>query len=239
MRIKKIQIWDLPLRLFHWLLVVAVAGAYVTAELGGNLTDWHGRIGALALGLITFRLVWGFAGTTHARFSSFAPTPARLIAYSKGNWQAHGHNPLGALSVFALLAALGWLVGTGLFANDDIGFQGPLFYLISKDSSDQLTAWHGLAFDWLAGLISLHLAAIAYYGLVKKTNLITPMITGKKAISQAEITAAESKPVTSTAKQVIAVVFAIGIAAVIVWLIFGGAVTAWLSPPPVAAAPGW
>ena len=118
-----IQIWDLPLRLYHWLLAVAVSAAIVTGELGGGLIDWHGRIGLFVLGLLVFRLLWGFVGTTHARFSQFFPTPGKLLAYLKGQWQGHGHNPLGALSVLALLGVLATLVGAGLFANDDIAFQ--------------------------------------------------------------------------------------------------------------------
>src|SRR5438105_222316 len=134
-----IKVWDLPLRVFHWVLVTAVSGAYITGELGGRLTDWHGRLGTLVLGLLIFRVIWGFAGNRYSRFSSFFPTPAKLQAYLKGELREAGHSPLGAIAVLTLLALLASLVTTGLFANDDIAFQGPLFNLIDKDLSDRLS----------------------------------------------------------------------------------------------------
>jgi cytochrome b len=177
-----IQVWDLPLRIFHWLLALAVLSAVVTGEIGGSLIDWHGRIGVLILGLLVFRLVWGFVGTSHARFTNFFPTPAKIKAYLKGHWKGHGHNPLGALSVLALLAVLFTLVGAGLFANDDIAFEGPLFPLVSKSLSDKLSAIHYYGFNVLAVLLFLHIAAIVFYAKVKKHNLVIPMITGRKIV---------------------------------------------------------
>ncbi len=232
----KIKVWDLPLRAFHWLLVFTVLAAYITAELGGNLTDWHGRIGALALGLLVFRVTWGFVGSTHARFVSFFPTPRKLLTYLKGHWTANGHNPLGALSVLALLGVLTALIGTGLFANDDIGFQGPLFNLASKSLSDRLTAWHEFSFNVLLILIGLHLAAIAFYFFLKKTNLVKPMITGSK-----EVPKGLASQTTGGGKA--RFVIATTIAAIVVWLIFGGIVAEQLSPahniPANAAIPSW
>ncbi len=178
-----VTVWDLPLRLFHWLLVLAVIGAYFTGKLGGNLTDWHDRLGGLILGLLVFRLVWGFVGTNHARFINFIPNLSKLNAYFKGDWQGIGHNPAGALAVLALLVTLLFLVITGLFANDDIAFEGAWFHLISKELSDKLSGWHSLAFNVLLGLVVLHLAALIFYQVVKKTNLVLPMITGKKQLS--------------------------------------------------------
>jgi cytochrome b len=180
-----VHIWDWPLRLFHWLLVAAVMAAYTTGKLGGELTDWHGRIGALILGLLIFRILWGFVGTTHARFASFFPTFGRLIAYLKGDWHGVGHNPIGALSVIALLTVLTTLVVTGLFANDDIAFEGPLFSLVDKSLSDKLSGLHALALDVLMVLLALHLAAIAFHRLVKKNDLVIPMLTGKKQVPKA------------------------------------------------------
>jgi cytochrome b len=179
-----IQVWDLPLRIFHWLLALAVISAVVSGKIGGGLIDWHGRIGVLILGLLIFRFIWGFAGSSHSRFTHFFPTPAKINAYLKGHWQGHGHNPLGALSVIALLTVLAVLVGTGLFANDDIAFQGPLFTLVSKSLSDKLSAIHSYGFNVLATLVALHIAAIVFYARVKKQNLVGPMITGKKWVPQ-------------------------------------------------------
>lgn len=177
-----IHIWDLPHRLFHWLLAVSVIASYVTAKIGGSLIDWHGRIGLFILGLLVFRILWGFIGSTHSRFATFFPTLPRVLAYIKGQWQGIGHNPLGALSVFALLAVLALQVGTGLFANDDISFKGPLFDLVDKASSDKMTGWHNTVFNFLLALIVLHILAIVFYRSVKKNNLIVPMLTGKKKV---------------------------------------------------------
>ncbi|MFZ2311860.1 MAG: cytochrome b/b6 domain-containing protein [Methylobacter sp.] len=177
-----IHIWDLPHRLFHWLLAVSVTASYITAKIGGALIDWHGRLGIFILGLLVFRIVWGFIGSTHSRFATFFPTFSRLVAYLKGRWQGIGHNPLGGLSVIALLATLAVQVVTGLFANDDIAFEGPLFDFVDKSFSDQLTGWHNTVFDFLLALVVLHLVAIIFYRGVKKTNLVVPMLTGKKKI---------------------------------------------------------
>lgn len=177
-----IHLWDLPHRLFHWLLAASVAAAYATAKVGGEWIDWHGRLGVFILGLLVFRIVWGFIGSTHSRFATFFPTFSRVKAYVKGQWEGIGHNPLGALSVIGLLLTLGVQVGTGLFANDDIAFQGPLFNFVDKDDSDKLTGWHNSSINVLLGLIALHLVAIVYYRVAKKTNLVKPMLTGKKEI---------------------------------------------------------
>ena len=180
-----IHIWDLPHRLFHWLLAVSVVAAYITAKIGGELIDWHGRLGIFILGLLVFRIIWGFIGSTHSSFSTFFPTFSRISAYLKGQWQGIGHNPLGALSVLALLAAVAVQVGTGLFANDDIAFEGPLFDLIDKDVSDKLTGLHSTTFYILLGFVVLHLIAIVFYRFVKKTYLVKPMLTGKKEVPRA------------------------------------------------------
>lgn len=211
-----IRIWDFPIRLFHWLLVLSVAAAYITATLGGNLMDWHGRIGSLILGLLIFRAIWGFIGTTHARFGNFFPTPPRLVAYLKGRWQGIGHNPLGALAVFALLADLSVLVGTGLCASDDIAFAGPLFHWVDDESlSDKLSALHTQAFNLLLVLLTLHLTAIFYYRWIKKTNLVGPMLTGKKEVPKALATPA-------TGGGVLRFLTAVMIAGALVWGVWGG-----------------
>jgi len=178
----KTRVWDLPLRIFHWLLVIGVVAAIITGKMGGPLMDWHARIGATLMGLLIFRLVWGFIGTPHARFASFFPTPARLVAYFKGHWRGVGHNPLGALSVIALLAILAIQVSTGLFATDDIAFQGPLHGLVDQDTGNQLTHWHELSFNLLAVLMALHVGAIVFYWWARNTNLVLPMLTGDKSI---------------------------------------------------------
>jgi cytochrome b len=228
----KIQVWDLPLRIFHWLLALCVLASIVTGEIGGNLIDWHGRIGVLILGLLVFRLIWGFVGTTHARFASFFPTPAKIAAYLKGQWHGHGHNPLGALSVFALLGVLATLVGAGLFANDDIAFQGPLFSLVGKDLSDRLSGVHALAFNFLAVLLILHIAAIIFYVRVKKHNLVVPMLTGKVVVPK-------DQAATAVAAGVLRFVAALAVAGAVVWGVSYGVQHFAPVPPAPATTQGW
>jgi cytochrome b len=223
-----IQVWDFPLRLFHWLLALSVLSLVVTGELGGNLIDWHGRIGVLVLGLLVFRIIWGFVGTTNARFANFFPMPSRVVAYLKGQWQGHGHNPLGALSVIALLGALAAVVLTGLFANDDIAFYGPLFKLVDKSLSDKLSGLHSLLFNALIVLIPLHLAAIIFYTKVKKHNLVVPMLTGKKVVPKEH-----AAPALQVGMR--RFLIALTISGLVVWGVSNG--VQYLSPASVAAAP--
>ncbi|HRK39696.1 MAG TPA: cytochrome b/b6 domain-containing protein [Burkholderiaceae bacterium] len=177
---KRIQLWDLPTRIFHWALVICVAGAFVSVQIGGNAMVWHGRFGLGVLGLLVFRIVWGFAGSTYARFSQFVRGPSAILAYLRGDWKGEGHNPLGALSVLGLLGVLSLLVATGLFANDDIAFEGPLYTLVGKDLSDRLVGVHRLIEPLIIFLVVAHLAAIVFYTLVKKDNLVKPMFRGWK-----------------------------------------------------------
>lgn len=215
-------LWDLPTRLFHWALVLCIVGAVTTAQIGGNYMVWHGRFGLAVVGLITFRLVWGLVGSTYARFGQFFPTPSKLSAYLKGRWQGHGHNPLGAFSVFGLLALLAFQAGSGLFANDDIAFNGPLLALVGKDFSDTLTGWHRQSSDVLIALVVLHIGAIVFYARVKKERLVKPMFTGWKENAQGE---------SAQGGGLLALVVALIIAAAAVY----GASGTWLAPPPTPA----
>jgi cytochrome b len=171
-------VWDLPLRVFHWSLVAAVTTAIVTAELGGAWMEWHGRAGLAVVGLLVFRAAWGVLGSATARFANFAPSPARLKRYVRGEWRGVGHNPLGALSVFAMLALLALQAGTGLFGNDDIAFTGPLNHLVDDTLGERLTGWHRWLANGLFVLLGLHVAAIAFHELVKRHALVGPMLTG-------------------------------------------------------------
>jgi cytochrome b len=223
-----IRVWDLPTRLFHWLLVVLVLAMIVTGKIGGNLMDWHGRCGLAIVGLIAFRLVWGVAGTTYARFVSFFPTPNRLRAYLRGVWKEPGHNPLGALSVLALLALLTFQAATGLVGNDDIAFRGPLFDLVGKTLSDRLSGLHKLSANFLYVLVLLHIGAILFYVHVKKDNLVKPMLTGRKKQTGKDATGG------GMTSLVIALLFS----AIAVY----GASGVWQPPPPTpapAATPNW
>ena len=176
---KHITVWDLPLRIFHWALVILVIAATVSAKLGGNALEWHVRFGLAILVLLVFRLIWGFVGGTHAKFSSFIRSPKTVIAYLKGRTaKPLGHNPIGALSVIAILVILITQSVTGLFSNDDIMTEGPLYALISKDTSDWLTHIHTLNQYMIYGLVALHIGR-----LFKNEDLVRPMITGRKQVS--------------------------------------------------------
>jgi cytochrome b len=171
-------LWDLPLRVFHWSLVTAVTTAVVTGELGGAWMVWHGRAGLVIVGLLVFRLAWGLVGSATSRFAHFAPSPARVRAYLRGQWRGVGHNPLGALSVFALLGLLALQAATGLFGNDDIAFAGPLNHVVDDTLGSRLTGWHRTLALGLFVLMALHLLAIAFHVVVKRHRLVRPMITG-------------------------------------------------------------
>lgn len=219
----RIKVWDLPTRLFHWLLVTLIASAFITENL--DMMDWHGRVGLGVLGLVVFRLVWGFVGSTYARFCTFLRGPQSIKAYLRGEWQGLGHNPLGALSVVAILGTLSIQVGTGLFSNADSTFFGPLARVISSDLSDKVTGIHEAMEPVLITLIILHVAAIMFYAHVKKDNLVRPMITGWK---EAEGKAAEGGGT-------VAFVIAVAIAGAAVYIASG----ALLPPPPPVATPAW
>ncbi|NMG68558.1 cytochrome b/b6 domain-containing protein [Parazoarcus communis] len=232
MNTKHVRVWDLPTRLFHWLLVVLMIGVFVTGLEGGNLIVWHGRLGVAIAGLLAFRLVWGFVGSTYARFAHFVPGPGRIRAYLKGEWEGLGHNPLGALSVLALLAVATFQVVSGLMSNDDIAFEGPLYALVSKDTSDWLTGLHRLNIWLIGALVALHVAAILFYVHVKKDNLVKPMITGVKAVEDPAAQAAKGGGLVAF---IIALVFASGT----VWAATGGLLSPPPPPPPAQAAPAW
>lgn len=219
------HVWDLPTRIFHWSLATLVAGAIVTGKIGGNAIIWHGRIGLALVGLVVFRLAWGFLGSTHARFANFLPTPTRLRAYLRGEWDGLGHNPLGALSVLALLALIGVQLATGLLANDDIAFQGHLAPLVAKELSDTLSSLHRLFINALIVLIALHLAAIMFYAHIKRENLVKPMLTGWKETAEAPKT-----PISGGGAPALIVALVLAFAAVY------GSSGIWIAPPPVIEA---
>ena len=226
-----VRVWDLPLRLFHWLLVAAVAAAILTGQVGGNLMVWHGRLGILITGLLGFRLAWGLVGSTHSRFASFVRGPAAIAAYLRGQWHGLGHNPLGALSVLGLLTVLGLQAAGGLFANDDIAFQGPLYGLVSKDTSDWMAGLHRKGFWLVLALVVLHVAAIVFYTRVKGEKLVGAMLNGRKEIGDLQ------RATAPTGGGAIALVFALAVGIASAWIASG----AWVPPPPPepTTTPAW
>jgi cytochrome b len=226
----RVRVWDLPLRVFHWTLLVLVAVAFITALVGSKAMVWHGRAGVGIAGLLVFRLVWGIAGSTYARFAHFVRSPQAVRDYLAGRWEGIGHNPLGALSVLAMLAALAVQVATGLAANDDIAFNGPLYPLVTHQLSNALTELHeGNA--WIVGtLIVLHIAAIAFYARIKKENLVLPMIRGWKV----------RRNVSETSHRgggIVALIVALTLALAAAWGASGKWIPAPPPPPPGQTAP--
>ena len=229
---RRILLWDLPLRVFHWSLVAAVTTAVVTGELGGAWMAWHGRAGLLIVGLLVFRLVWGVVGSATSRFAHFAPSPGRVLSYLRGRWRGVGHNPLGALSVFALLGLLSLQVATGLFGSDDIAFAGPLNHLVDDASGARATGWHRLLADGLFVLLGLHLAAVAFHVAVKRHRLIRPMITGLQDVEEGT-----PLPPRQRGRSGFALLGAVALAAACVLAVAGaGEVPAKAAPPTAVKA---
>lgn len=182
----RIRIWDLPTRLFHWLLALCVIGLVVSAKLG--LMDWHFRLGYAMLTLLLFRLLWGLLGGRWSRFASFLYAPGSLWRYLRGQGNpAHGigHSPTGALSVFALLIVLLVQVASGLISDDEIASAGPLTHLVPGAWVSLASWYHRAVGQWLLiALVVLHMAAILWYLWGRGQNLIRPMLDGDKLLAQ-------------------------------------------------------
>lgn len=216
----RIRVWDLPTRLFHWVLACCVIGSIVSAKIGGNAMVWHFRLGYAVLTLLAFRLLWGFVGGRWSRFRSFVYAPATLLRYLRGASRADehhhvGHNPLGALSVFAFLAVLTAQVATGLVADDEIANTGPLIKFVSGATSSLATSWHKRWGQWLIiTLIVLHVAAITYYWLRQRRNLVAPMLHGDKALAAHVPASADGAPARLLAAALVA-----ACAGAVAWLV--------------------
>lgn len=181
----KVKVWDLPVRVFHWLLVLLLVFQYVTYET--SYMTWHMYGGYAILALLLFRIIWGFIGGTHARFGNFLYGPGAILGYIKTlpKRQAAkfaGHNPLGGYSVLLMLVVILVQAFTGLFANDDVMTEGPLTQWIAKETSDWLTTIHRYNFYVILGLVAAHVGAVLYYLLYKSENLVGAMFTGYKML---------------------------------------------------------
>ncbi|MBF6632272.1 MAG: cytochrome b/b6 domain-containing protein [Comamonas sp.] len=179
-----LRVWDLPTRLFHWLLAASTIALIVTAKIGGNAMEWHLRLGHVVLALLLFRVMWGVLGGHWSRFFTFIPSPARLVRYLQGRGSAAdhvGHNPLGALSVIAMLLILGMQVGTGLVSDDEIAFAGSLVRFVSGDTVYWATSWHKGWGQWLLwAMLGLHMAAIIFYSFLQRKKLVAAMLHGNQ-----------------------------------------------------------
>jgi len=184
-RAPRVLVWDIPVRVFHWLLVTLVAVSWWTGEEGGTALRYHFWSGYAILALVLFRLGWGVMGSEPARFANFLRGPRAVLANlrqlpRRAPEDSLGHNPAGGWMIAALLAVLLFQVGSGLCANDDLFNEGPWYDLVSRSVSDTLTGLHHLNFGVLLVLVALHVLAIVFHWRVKGENLVAPMFTGYK-----------------------------------------------------------
>ena len=180
-------VWDLPLRLFHWLFAASIIACWGTAKLGFSYMQWHIWLGYEVMGLLVFRLIWGFLGTRHARFTEFLKGPSAIVAYNRSLLgkappvHSVGHNPMGGLMVLLMLMLVGLQVYSGLFSSDDIAWSGPYNGVVSGAMAQRLTGLHHANFNFIWAAMGLHVAAILYYTFVKRERLVSAMVTGWKA----------------------------------------------------------
>jgi cytochrome b len=187
---QKTKVWDLPVRLFHWLLVVLIVCQIVTVNIGGLAMEYHALGGYAILTLVVFRIAWGLLGGRHARFADFLYGPKAVASYACGLLRGDarrfaGHNPLGGWSTILMLASLLVQAVSGLFADDDILMRGPLAKHVSGDTVSLMTKIHDTNAIVLFTLIGIHIAAVLFYLVFKRENLVGPMFTGYKRIEPA------------------------------------------------------
>lgn len=220
--------WDLPTRLAKWLLAALVGLAFVSKYFGDAGMVWHQWNGLAILVLVVFRLLWGVAGGSTARFVSFVRGPSAIAGYVGGLLKGRpphylGHNPVGALVIIGLLGLVGAQALTGLFTTDDIIVYGPMTPVASDETMARASALHQQIYPFLLGLIALHVAANVAYSLLGRDNLIRAMITGRKPAT----TYADHAP--ATPGSLIAALACLVLAAAIV---FGGIALAGGDPFP-------
>lgn len=216
---KHIKIWDLPVRIFHWLLVLTLIAAYVTNSLGVSYFKYHVWCGYTVIVLVCFRILWGFVGTYHSRFTSFVRDPVTTFKYAINYFKRHtshyaGHNPLGAVMVVVLLVGLLAQAVSGLFANDEIFNLGPLYGYVSNELSLSLTSLHRQLFYWIMGAVALHIIAVLVHVFFKRENIIKAMFTGKKSL----MFYSGIRPITSS-RIWLAIVIIVLVSAGLAWII--------------------
>jgi cytochrome b len=182
---RRVSVWDAPTRLFHWLVVALVAGCYITFRL--NWMDWHVWAGEAVLALVLFRLLWGMFGSDTARFSRFLTAPAAAIRHLAHLHRREpdigvGHNPAGGWMVLVMIVLLLGQTLTGLYENNDIADEGPLTELVPAGLANLIAKLHTILWNLLLAMIALHVLAILTYAVVKRHNLLQPMLTGHKPL---------------------------------------------------------
>lgn len=185
--VAEVSVWDLPVRVVHWAIVVLLVALIVTGKLGADWLEWHMRFGQAMLALVVFRVIWGFLGSRNARFAAFLRPAGRVAGYARsivrGTKEVHvTHNPLGGWMVVVLLAALLAQATAGLFTNDDILWEGPLASRVAEDTSDAISSFHRQFWWVIVGLSVVHIGAVVTYLVVWRDNLISAMLTGRKAL---------------------------------------------------------
>jgi len=212
-------IWDIPIRLFHWLLVALVGFMWVSGENGW--IQYHMWAGYLILSMLVFRVVWGLVGSDTARFAFFLKSPLEALRHLSHITRREpdteiGHNAAGGWMVLGMLGLLFAQIVTGLGANDDIALEGPLVARLGKTLSDQFTWLHHRLFKVILIVVVLHVLAIVTYAVLKRHDLVRPMVTGKKRMPGA------MKPprmVSAVLALVIYVVCAAGVYAIVRWVL--------------------
>lgn len=228
--LRKTRLWDLPIRLVHWSLVILLPAMWWTAE-NDNLS-LHMTLGYVVLAIVLFRIVWGFVGSSNARFSQFLRGPGAVGSYlrdtfSGGEEKAHaGHNPAGGWSVIVILLLLATQVGIGLFALDEDNVGSLLTSMVSYETARTMAERHELVFNLILAFVVLHIAAVLYYSLVKKDRLVPPMITGSRDLPES-VEAPRMAPLWKAA-------LALAFSAAFAWWISKGAPTSLeeLNAPP-------
>jgi cytochrome b len=182
----QIRVWDWPTRLFHWTLAGLIVALVITGNVGGNAMVWHFRCGYGVLSLLIFRVMWGFCGGYWSRWRQLTCSPGLVRQYLRPSAQHTsflGHNPLGSLSIIAILGLLALQASTGLFSDDEIANSGPLVRFVSESTVSLATRWHkGYGKTIILVLVAIHLLAILWYLIKKKENLTRAMLTGDKSV---------------------------------------------------------
>lgn len=185
--LRPVRVWDLPTRLFHWALAALMALTWASGYFGGQpWLEWHFSLGYAIFALLVFRLLWGFAGSRYARFSSFPLSLPAVRGYLAAAHARAGHSPLGALSVYALLALSVAQTVTGLLASDGDFTEAPWTVFVSDATVKLMSSLHRLGHWVLLALIALHLAAIAWYAIGRRESLVRTMVTGDRIGVEAE-----------------------------------------------------
>ena len=187
-----IKVWDLPVRLVHWAFVLLLVFQLVSGKMGGAMMRWHAYCGYAMLVLVVFRVLWGFGGSTHARFASFVAGPAATLRFARRLFSREavpqvGHNPLGGWMVIALVVSLALQAISGLFANDGAAFEGPFATRVGFEISTGLTHFHRWNLKVLIFLAGVHIAAVFFHLLVKRENLLGTMFSGMKRVPEAAV----------------------------------------------------